>query len=141
MTTKTLNEHIVATPGGLGGRPRIAGRRIGVEHIVRWHEEMGQSAEYIAREYDLSLGDVYAALAYYYDHKEEMDARARADEAFVEEIMRDAPSLVVQGLGRLRRRDRFMAGMDSVVVALQSELPWWARTLGSFREQGSKYLY
>jgi len=31
------------------------------------HERLGLSADEIAGEYGLSLGDVYAALAYYYD--------------------------------------------------------------------------
>ena len=103
MTTKTLNEHIVATPGVLGGRPRIAGRRIGVEHIVTWHEQMGWSIEDIAREFDLTLADIYAALLYYYDHKDEIDTQMREGEARVEELMRHTPSLVAQKLEQMRR--------------------------------------
>lgn len=34
---------------------------------------MGRSADEIAAEYDLTLGDVYAALAYYFDHREEIN--------------------------------------------------------------------
>ena len=48
MTTKTLNDHIVSTPGVVGGKPRIAGHRITVEDIMVWHELMGQSADEIA---------------------------------------------------------------------------------------------
>jgi uncharacterized protein (DUF433 family) len=139
MTTKTLNEHIVATPGVLGGRPRIAGRRIGVEHIVTWHEEMGQSAEYIAREYELSLADVYAALAYYYDHKEEMDARARADEAFVEEMMRQYPSRLA--LNPELQRKYLLPAVDAAFFISKEQVPWWGRTVGSFRGQSDKVLY
>jgi len=135
MTTKTLNEHIVATPGVLGGRPRIAGRRIGVEHIVTWHEEMGQSAEYIAREYDLSLADVYAALAYYYDHKEEMDARARADEAFVEEMMRQYPSRLSPKF--LKRRGQSLPAAEQKDWATRSELPWWSSSVNRLNERSN----
>jgi len=41
----------------------LAGHRITVQNIVTWHERMGRSADEIAADYDLSLADVYAALA------------------------------------------------------------------------------
>ena len=63
MATKTLGEHIEITPGVVGGKPRISGRRITVQNIAIWHERMGRSADEIATEYDLTLADVYAALA------------------------------------------------------------------------------
>lgn len=62
---KTLNEHIEITPRVVGGKARIAGRRITVQNIVIWYERMGKSADEIATEYELDLSDVYAALAYY----------------------------------------------------------------------------
>ena len=92
MEAKTLDAHIEVTPGVVGGKPRIAGRRIAVQHVAVWHERMGQSAEEIAGEYDLSLADVYAALAYYHDHREEIDERIREDEAFAEAFERENPS-------------------------------------------------
>src|SRR5262245_8430602 len=70
---KTLDQHIEITPGIAGGKPRIAGHRITVQDIVVWHEWMGRSADEIAAEYNLTLADVYAALAYYFDHRAEMD--------------------------------------------------------------------
>ena len=73
MVTKTLDEHIEVTPGVAGGRPRIAGRRITVQDIAVWHEWMGTSVDQIATEYNLQISDVYAALAYYHDHREEID--------------------------------------------------------------------
>jgi aldehyde:ferredoxin oxidoreductase len=41
MTVKTLDRPIEITPGVLGGKPRIAGRRIAVQTVVIWHERMG----------------------------------------------------------------------------------------------------
>lgn len=96
MATKTLDEHIEVTPGIAGGKPRIAGHRITVQNIVIWHEWMGQSADEIAAEYDFALADVYAALAYYYDHRSEIDEAIRADEAFIETLRREDP-LLIQG--------------------------------------------
>lgn len=65
MAAKTLDQHIEITPGIAGGKPRIAGHRITVQNIVIWHERMGMSVDEIATEYDLTLADVHAALAYY----------------------------------------------------------------------------
>jgi uncharacterized protein (DUF433 family) len=73
METKTLDAHIEITPGIAGGKPRIAGHRITVQHIAIWHERLGKSADEIATDYDLTLADVYAALAYYFDHRAEID--------------------------------------------------------------------
>jgi uncharacterized protein (DUF433 family) len=65
MGTKTLDGHIEITKGIAGGKPRIAGHRITVQNIVIWHELLGRSADEIATEYDLTLADIYAALAYF----------------------------------------------------------------------------
>ena len=72
-TIQAIN-HIVKTPGNLGGKPHIAGRRIAVHDIVIAHLQLGAPISEVAANYDLSLGEVYAALAYYYDHKDEIDA-------------------------------------------------------------------
>ena len=83
---KTLDAHIVMTPGTCGGKPRIAGRRITVENIAVWHVHMGMSEAEIAAEYELDLADIHAALAYYFDHLEEIEQRLREEDAFVESI-------------------------------------------------------
>ncbi len=94
MQAQTLDDHIEQTPGVAGGKPRIAGRRITVRDIAVWHERLGVSADEIATEYDLTLSDVYAALAYYYDHREEIDASIREGEAFAEVMRARTPSKV-----------------------------------------------
>lgn len=65
--------HIVIDPSVLSGEPHIAGRRIAVSHIAVWIVYQGESPEAIAREFALTRGEVYAALAYYYDHQNEID--------------------------------------------------------------------
>jgi uncharacterized protein (DUF433 family) len=95
----TLDRYIVATPDTLGGRPRIAGRRIAVAHIAHWHERQGMTADAICDEYDLTLPEVHAALAYYFEHKHAIDARQVSDEAFVEELRAKSAS-------RLRERQQ-----------------------------------
>jgi uncharacterized protein (DUF433 family) len=102
VVARTLGQHIEVTPGIVGGKPRIAGRRITVQGVVVWHERMGLSADEIATEYDLSLADVYAALAYYFDHRAETDRAIADDEAFAQALRRDSQSKVIQRLERLR---------------------------------------
>ena len=92
MAIRTLNDHIEVTPGIAGGKPRIAGRRITVQNIAIWHERMGRSADEISSEYGLSLADVYAALAYYFDHRPEMDESIRSDETFAVSLRERTPS-------------------------------------------------
>ena len=89
-----LTQHIEATAGVLGGKPRIAGHRITVQNVVTWHDRLGMGADEIASEYDLTLADVYAALAYYFDHREEIDRSINDDEAFAEALRRKTPSLL-----------------------------------------------
>ena len=93
-----MNRHIVITPEVAGGKPRIVGRRITVQNIVIWHEWMGASADEIAAEHDLTLSDVYSALAYYYDHRAEIDSAIQADRAFVEELRKVTPSKLPEKL-------------------------------------------
>jgi len=87
-----LDRHIEVASGVAGHKPRIAGHRITVQNIVIWHEQMGLSADEIASEYDLSLSEIYAALAYYHDHRAEIDQLIRDERAFVEELRRMTPS-------------------------------------------------
>src|SRR5438477_5464777 len=86
------NEHIEITPGICGGKPRIAGHRIAVQNIVVWHEQMGMSPDEIAATYpSITLADVYAALAYYHYHREEIRRQMKANEDFVAEMRAKAP--------------------------------------------------
>ena len=98
MATKTLDGHIEITEGIAGGKPRIAGHRITVQNIVIWHEYLGCSADEIAAEYGLALADVYAALAYYYDHRVEIDRSIGDSEAFVDSLHQKIPSKVFHKL-------------------------------------------
>ncbi len=92
MAPKILDQHIEITPGIAGGKPRIAGHRITVQNIAIWHERMGKGADEIADEYDLTLADVYAALAYYFDHRAEIDQAIEESAAFVEALRQRSPS-------------------------------------------------
>ena len=94
MIVQVLDQHIDSTPGISGGEPRIAGHRITVQNIVVWHERLGKSVDEICSEYDLTLADVYATLAYYFDHHESIDDNIDKRQAFVSALRQDTPSLL-----------------------------------------------
>ena len=98
MSTQILDKHIEATPGIASGKPRIVGHRITVQNIVIWHEWVGLSADEIATEYGITLADIYAALAYYYDHRSEIDEAIRNSEACVEALRQQIPSKITKKL-------------------------------------------
>ena len=66
------------------------------------HLKLGRSVEEIAATYDLPLASVYAALAYYYDHRSEIEAQTQADDAFVTAFRGQNPSLLQAKLRQLR---------------------------------------
>ncbi len=68
-------------------RPFIAGTRVEVQYIVKDHEWHGIDPEEIARGYDnVSIAQVYAALAYYHDNRDELRRMIHEDEAFVRQL-------------------------------------------------------
>jgi uncharacterized protein (DUF433 family) len=73
---------------GEDGVPMIAGTRIKVAEIAAEHVAWLWDAPQIQRQHPhFSLGQIYSALAYYYDHKEELDReigqRERAADAIL----------------------------------------------------------
>ncbi len=91
----TISKHIEITPGVCGGKPRIAGHRIKVQDIVIWHERRGMSPDEIIYHHPtISLADVYAALTYYHDHREEIRQQIEAGDALARDLQGNQPSLV-----------------------------------------------
>lgn len=95
-TTPTAYAHIVRTLGTVGGEPRIEGTRIRVSDIVARQRE-GRSPSEIASDRcypHLSLAQVYSALAYYEDHRDEIEGYFLASAELAERVKRDNPLLV-----------------------------------------------
>jgi len=96
---RTVSDHIAITPNFCGGRAHIAGHRIRVQDIVQWHDREGFSPdEIIARFEQLTLADVYAALAFYHDQREQIDAEMAADDSFAQSLKAATPSLLARKL-------------------------------------------
>jgi uncharacterized protein (DUF433 family) len=71
--------HIVSTPDTMHGAPRIDGHRIRVQDIVVLHLGKSRPVDAIAEEFGLNRAQVHSALAYYYDHQQEIEAAIQAD--------------------------------------------------------------
>ncbi len=99
-SAKTASEaRIVSTPGTCGGKPRIDGHRIKVSHIAVMYERLGMSPDEIVTELPtITLAQVHAALSYYYDHKQEIDADIEEGKRFVEELKAKSPPSKLQTL-------------------------------------------
>jgi len=84
-TIQSIN--LISTdPSVRSGRPCIAGTRIEVNALVIEHLFNQRPIEEIAANYRLTLAQVHAALAYYYEHKAELDAVMREQDRFAEEF-------------------------------------------------------
>jgi uncharacterized protein (DUF433 family) len=91
----------VSTPGTCGGKPRIAGHRITVKHVVLSHQRGGMSPDEIVSAHpDLTLADVHAALAYYFADREPIDADIRLDDEHWAEADRQNPGRLAERLGQ-----------------------------------------
>lgn len=82
-----VKSHIESLPDKCGGKPVIAGTRIRVWDVYVHHERLGKSPDEIVRAYpQITLADVHAALAYYWDHKGEIDRQMKEADEFVAEL-------------------------------------------------------
>jgi uncharacterized protein (DUF433 family) len=68
------------------GNAKLAGHRIKVKHLVAVMRAQGYTAEQLQAEAypHLSFAQIYAALAYYYDHQAEIDRQIEEDDEFYE---------------------------------------------------------
>jgi uncharacterized protein (DUF433 family) len=94
-TAPVIKEHIEIVDGAGGPKAVIAGHRVRVIDIVAWHEKLGLSVDEILTDYvpTITRADIYAALAYYWDHRDEIEQRI-AEENRIWEQGRREPSLL-----------------------------------------------
>jgi uncharacterized protein (DUF433 family) len=106
-----IAEHIGIKPGYCGGQPHILGHRIKVKHVAIWYERMGMSPDEIVSSHPgITLAQVHAALAYYYDHRDEIDRSIREGEEFADKIRAGAPSLFEKVRQRNAQDDSLPSG-------------------------------
>ncbi|MCO5177363.1 MAG: DUF433 domain-containing protein [Thermomicrobiales bacterium] len=98
---QTQYQHIVLDDHGV---PRIEGTTMKVVELVVAQMAYGWSPDELAFQFPhLTLGQIHSALAYYWDHKREIDERITRDDAIVDQLMRSLPeSPIVERLRGLR---------------------------------------
>src|SRR5437588_3208482 len=85
--------YIVKTPGTCRGKPRIDGTRIKVEMIAEWIAHRGQTPQEVQSSHPrLTLAQIHSALAYYYDHRQEIDASINQGHELAEKMQKQFPS-------------------------------------------------
>jgi uncharacterized protein (DUF433 family) len=81
-----LQQHIQSDPST--GTPCIVGTGIRVWDVYILHERQGKTPDEIVAAFPhLTLADVYAALAYYWDNKDEIDRQIMETDEFVNQLM------------------------------------------------------
>ena len=84
----TIYEHVQIDAGGV---PIIAGTNMKVVELVMAQLAHGWSPEELHFQHPyLSLGQIHSALAYYWDHKEELDADIERRRQYAEKTRREA---------------------------------------------------
>ena len=75
---KVTHPYIVSQKDYCGGSPVIKGTKFPVRSVVNYVLRQGLSPEELVREFPhLTLAQVYDALSYCYDHKEEIERELR----------------------------------------------------------------
>jgi uncharacterized protein (DUF433 family) len=96
---KVITERITRNPGIQGGKACVAGHRIRVMDIVVWHEDLAMSPDEVVAAYpELTLSDVHAALAYYFDNVEEIRNDIRRNEDLAAQLRTQFPSKLKEKL-------------------------------------------
>jgi uncharacterized protein (DUF433 family) len=87
-----LDSMLEQSPDVCGGRLRVVGTRITVEHIAAL-DKQGQSAHAIVENCPyLNHAQVYAALAYYHANRDEIDAALVSEEQEFDRLRAEAES-------------------------------------------------
>ncbi|MBL8162780.1 MAG: DUF433 domain-containing protein [Anaerolineae bacterium] len=76
---------IVSDPKIRGGRPIIAGTTLRVQDVAAHHIYRKYTPDELAEQLQISLAQVHAALAYFYDHQDEITAQIEADDRSIRE--------------------------------------------------------
>jgi uncharacterized protein (DUF433 family) len=76
---KTEHPHIVRLAGVCGGEPVIDGLRVAVRQVVVLHQR-GESILDIAEALNITEAQVFHALSYFFDHREEILALISREE-------------------------------------------------------------
>ena len=78
-TVKTAHPHVVRREDLCGGEPVIDGLRVAVRHVVTLHRR-GETIVDIAEALGITEAQVFHALSYFFDHRDEILALIAQEE-------------------------------------------------------------
>lgn len=87
------------------GDPRIEGTRVTVLDVKRRVIDSGEDPHVVAGEYDVPMADLFRALAYYYDHRDEFESQELEREAARQEAEQRTRELL-DGEGDVEQSER-----------------------------------
>ncbi|MEQ8847263.1 DUF433 domain-containing protein [Botrimarina sp.] len=91
MEPTLLAPHVDSHPDKCGGKPCVAGTRVRVWDVAHHIERLGETPDEVIQAFPrLSLADVYGAMAYYWDHRDEIEERMRRDHEEALRFQREA---------------------------------------------------
>lgn len=95
MSVNTRYHHITKDPAVCGGKASVAGTRIRVLDIVAATEHLALSPDEICDQYpELTLAQVHSALAYYYDHRQEIRSDFESERGAGERFQKEHPDQI-----------------------------------------------
>ena len=81
--------HVERRPGVQGGIPVIRGTRFPVRSVAVYVLRLGMTPEEMVAQWKhLTLAQIHGALAYYYDHRAEVDRSIRDNERAMKKLSR-----------------------------------------------------
>ncbi len=95
MSLKTSYHYITKDPAVCGGKACVLGTRIRVLDVVAATEHLALSPDEICDQYpELTLAQVHSALAYYYDHRDEIRSDSESARTEVERFQKEHPDQI-----------------------------------------------
>ena len=95
MSLKTSYRYISKDPAVCGGKACIVSSRIRVLDIACASEHLALTPDEICDQYpELTLAQVHSALAYYYDHRDEVQRDIESDREAADQFQREHPDQV-----------------------------------------------
>lgn len=88
----------------VGDVPYIKGRHIKIKMVAQMYLAESITIEDVIEQYGLSLAQIHAAMAYYYDHKDYFNQKAQEIQPLIEKVKRESQE----------RRERLRAQMNNL---------------------------
>ena len=112
------------------GAPMIEGTRIKVQVIAIANQTWHLPPEGIKHEYpSLTLGEIHSALAYYWDHKDEIDQQIEDEKRFVDKMRRQNEpyqrELMRKIVERAEANGKAMRPVNQYTAITRQDGDWW----------------